>query len=140
MRLDLFVAEEADLVIPVSDRPLPVSGGQPDALLVDEEILTNTKPAHCHFIIMPLSSLMSSISLCHILTCLLSCSQHSHVQTCTGQREPGQHPPAPRPKPENFRNILELFLKCCHHLPHVCCRRLWPRSASPLLTSGQLGS
>ena len=42
-RLHLFVAEEADLVIPVSDGPLPVCRGQPDALLVDVEILTNSE-------------------------------------------------------------------------------------------------
>ena len=39
----------------------------------------------------------------HNLTCPLACSQHSHAQTCTGQREPGPQLPAPHPKPEDLK-------------------------------------
>ena len=44
--LHLVVTEELHLVIPVRHRPLPVSGGQPDRLFEDEEVLTNSKPSH----------------------------------------------------------------------------------------------
>lgn len=39
----------------------------------------------------------------HTLTCPPACSQHSHAQTCTGQREPGPQLPAPHPKPEDLK-------------------------------------
>ena len=39
-------AKESDLIIPVCDCPLPVCVSQSDALLVDVQILTNTKSEH----------------------------------------------------------------------------------------------
>ena len=38
--------EESDLIIPICDCSLPVCVSQSDALLVDVQILTNTKSEH----------------------------------------------------------------------------------------------
>jgi len=45
-RLNPFVAEEFNFVVPVCDRLFPVVFGQTKALLVDVQILTNSEPVH----------------------------------------------------------------------------------------------
>ena len=112
-RLDVLVVEVCDLLVPVSDSLLPVIGRGSHTLLVDVQILTNSKPeelslnkykkiifvttnttSHLRVTTNTKSKIdksynQSQMRLKTPLTFLFSCTLYSHVETCTGLHASG---------------------------------------------------